>query len=85
MVCINLCIYCISQYVYYTYTHPSLPSSFPEIRGEVSQIVYLADKHLIAVDRNRVLLPPGHNRYFMWGFPDHSARIALVEGDRVNG
>ena len=59
---------------------PSLP---PEVRGEVNQIVYVGDRHLAAVERNRVLLPPSFNRYFIWGFPDCSARIALVEGDRV--
>jgi len=51
----------------------------------VSQIVYVADRTLVAVERNRLLLPPTFTCYFAWGFPDHSARIALVEGDRVRG
>jgi len=51
----------------------------------VSQIVYVADRTLVAVERNRLLLPPTFTRYFTWGYPDHSARIALVEGDRVRG
>ena len=51
----------------------------------MSQIVYVADRTLVAVERNRLLLPPTFTRYFTWGYPDHSARIALVEGDRVRG
>ena len=57
----------------------------PEIRSEVNQIVYVADRNLVAVEKNRLLLPPTYTRYFTWGFPDHSARISLVEGDRVRG
>ena len=51
----------------------------------MSQIVYVADRTLVAVERNQLLLPPTFTRYFTWGYPNHSARIALVEGDRVRG
>ena len=51
----------------------------------MNQIVYVADRTLVAVERNRLLLLPTFTRYFTWGYPDHSARIALVEGDRVRG
>ena len=66
---------------------PSLSLSLslsPEIRGEVSQMVSITDKIPIAVEKNKLLLPPHYNRYFMWGFPDYSARIATVEGDKVS-
>ena len=56
-----------------------------ELRTEVSQIVYVTDRNLVAVERNRLLIPPTFTRYFTWGYPDHSGRIALVEGDRVRG
>ena len=46
-------------------------------------MVCMSEKHLVAVERNKVLLPPGYSRYFMWGFPDRSARIAAVENDKV--
>lgn len=46
-------------------------------------MVSLGDKNPIAVEKNKLLLPPNFNRYFMWGFPDYSARIATVEGDKV--
>lgn len=61
-----------------------LSSLSPEIRGEVSQMVSVTDKIPIAVEKNKLLLPPHYNRYFMWGFPDYSARIATVEGDKVS-
>ena len=57
----------------------------PELWAEVSQIVYVADQILVAMERSRLLLPPTFTRYFTWGYPDHSARIALVERDRVRG
>ena len=62
----------------------SLSLSLSEIRGEVSQMVSISDKIPTAVEKNKLLLPPNYNRYFMWGFPDYSARIATVEGDKVS-
>ena len=47
-------------------------------------MVSVTDKVPIAVEKNKLLLPPHYNRYFMWGFPDYSARIATVEGDKVS-
>ena len=61
-----------------------LLSVSPEIRGEVNQMVSITDKIPTAVEKNKLLLPPNYNRYFMWGFPDYSARIATVEGDKVS-
>ena len=69
----------IESYMYFIY----YVLLSPEIRSEVNQIVYVADRNLVAVEKNRLLLHPTYTRYFTWGFPDHSARIALVEGDRV--
>ena len=64
---------------------PSLSVSLsPEIRGEVHHISLVADKYILALDRFKLPLPPLYSRYFMWGFPDHSARVALVEADRVS-
>jgi hypothetical protein len=47
-------------------------------------MVSISDKIPVAVEKNKLLLPPYYNRYFMWGFPDYSARIATVEGDKVS-
>lgn len=55
------------------------------IRGEVGQmIVTSSDKQLLVVEKRKLLLPPNYTRYFSWGYLDHSARIASVEGDKVS-
>ena len=54
-----------------------------EIRGEVHHISLVGDRTLLALDRNKLPLPPLYSRYFMWGFPDRSARVASVEADKV--
>ena len=38
----------------------------------------------MAVDKNKIFLPwANYKYYFVWGFPDHSARIASVDTDKV--
>ena len=54
-----------------------------EIRGEVHYMSLVGDRSLLVLDRNKLPLPPLYNRYFMWGFPDRSARVAFVEADKV--
>ncbi len=40
----------------------------------------------MAVNKNKIFLSWANYRYyFVWGFPDHSARIATVDNDRVRG
>lgn len=57
---------------------------YSELRGEVSQMICVFDNKVpTAVDRYKLLLPPNYTHYFIWGFPDHSARIANVETDKV--
>eukprot|EP00731_Ephydatia_muelleri_P004875 Em0002g1051a len=64
-----------------------MPTKDPILRvhGEVHQIMCLDKQHVVAVEKNRVLLPPTYNRYFAWGYPDRSARVAVMEkdGDKV--
>ena len=48
-------------------------------------IALVGDRTLLALDRNKLLLPPLYTRYFMWGFPDRSARVSSVEADKVRG
>ena len=57
------------------------------VHGEVHQIMCLDKQHVVAVEKNRVLLPPTYNRYFAWGYPDRSARVAVMEkdGEKVRG
>ncbi len=62
-----------------------LPPAPTEIRSEVAQMICVSDNKIpIAVDRYKLLLPPNYTHYFIWGFPDYSARTANVETDRVS-
>lgn len=60
------------------------PSLHPikELRGAVGQIIQ-QEKSLLAVEQNKVLIPPQFNRYIAWGFADHSIRIGPYESDRA--
>ncbi|CAI8023122.1 WD repeat and FYVE domain-containing protein 3 [Geodia barretti] len=71
--------------VFYKNLTQLMPSREPvkEIRGEVHHISLVGDRTLLALDRNKLPLPPLFSRYFMWGFPDRSARVASVEADKV--
>eukprot|EP00731_Ephydatia_muelleri_P004878 Em0002g1054a len=62
-----------------------LPTVTSGVHGEVHQIMCLDKQHVVAVEKNRVLLPPTYNRYFAWGYPDRSAHVAVMEkdGDKV--
>ena len=55
------------------------------INGEVGTIIVPpSDRQLLVLEKRRILLPGHYPRYFAWGYMDHSARIALVEGDKVS-
>lgn len=60
------------------------PSNHPvkELRGAVGQIIQ-QEKTLLAVEQNKVLIPPQFNRYVAWGFADHSLRIGPYESERA--
>lgn len=60
------------------------PSLHPikELKGAVGQIIQ-QEKTLLAVEQNKVLIPPTFNRYVAWGFADHSLRIGPYESDRA--
>lgn len=60
------------------------PSMQPikELKGAVGQIIQ-QEKTLLAVEQNKVLLPPLFNRYVAWGFADHSLRLGPYESDRA--
>ena len=49
-------------------------------------MVCVSDNRIpVAVDKYKLLLPPNYTHYFVWGFPDYSARTATVDADRVSG
>lgn len=61
---------------------PSL-SPIKELKGAVGQIIQAEKATLLAVEQNKVLIPPTYNRYVAWGFADHSLRIGAYESDRA--
>lgn len=53
-----------------------------ELRGMVGQIIH-NDKAVLAVEQNKVLIPPFYNKYLAWGFSDMSIRIGNYDSDKV--
>ena len=45
--------------------------------------IYQNDKYVLAVEQNKVLIPPTFNKYLAWGYSDLSVRIGNYESDRV--
>ncbi|KAL3875787.1 hypothetical protein ACJMK2_033704 [Sinanodonta woodiana] len=55
---------------------------FKELKGPVGQILH-SEKYLLAVDQNKVLIPPNYNKYLAWGFADLSIRIGNYESEKA--
>ena len=53
-----------------------------ELKGAVGQI-YPLDKVVLAVEQNKVLIPPVYSRYLAWGFADLSMRIGNYDSEKV--
>ncbi|XP_073949629.1 WD repeat and FYVE domain containing 3 bchs isoform X5 [Choristoneura fumiferana] len=53
-----------------------------EVKGPVGQILY-TDKAILAVEQNKVLMPPAYNKYVAWGFADHSLRVGNYDNDKA--
>lgn len=60
---------------------PSL-QPIKELKGPVGQILQ-PDKTVLAVEQNKVMMPPSYTRYIAWGFADHSLRIGIYDSDRA--
>lgn len=60
---------------------PSL-QPIKELKGPVGQILQ-SDKSVLAVEQNKVLVPPSYTKYIAWGFADHSLRLASYESDKA--
>ncbi|XP_054630463.1 WD repeat and FYVE domain-containing protein 3 isoform X3 [Dunckerocampus dactyliophorus] len=60
------------------------PSLAPvkELKEPVGQIV-CTDKGILAVEQNKVLVPPTWNKAFAWGYADLSCRLANYESDKA--
>lgn len=48
----------------------------------MGQIV-CTDKGILAVEQNKVLIPPAWNKTFSWGYADLSCRLGTYESDKV--
>ncbi|CAH2076588.1 unnamed protein product, partial [Iphiclides podalirius] len=53
-----------------------------EVKGPVGQILY-TEKAILAVEQNKVLMPPSYNKYVAWGFADHSLRVGNYDNERA--
>lgn len=53
-----------------------------ELKGPVGQILH-SDKNILAVEQNKVLVPPSYNKYVAWGFADHSLRVGNYDSDKA--
>ncbi|KAJ7327170.1 hypothetical protein JRQ81_016929 [Phrynocephalus forsythii] len=60
------------------------PSLAPvkELKELVGQIV-CTDKGILAVEQNKVLIPPTWNKTFAWGYADLSCRLGAYESDKA--
>lgn len=53
-----------------------------ELKEPVGQIV-CTDKGILAVEQNKVLIPPAWNKTFAWGYADLSCRLGTYESDKA--
>ncbi|KAL4623281.1 WD repeat and FYVE domain-containing protein 3-like isoform X1 [Arapaima gigas] len=60
---------------------PQTTASTCKLKEPVGQIV-CTDKGVLAVEQNKVLLPPTWSRTFAWGYADLSCRLANYESDK---
>ncbi|XP_078381850.1 WD repeat and FYVE domain-containing protein 3-like isoform X3 [Oculina patagonica] len=62
-----------------------VPSAQPvkELKGPVGQMIQTDNRGLLAVEKNKVLVPPHNNRYIAWGFGDLSMRTGFYETERI--
>ncbi|XP_052069301.1 WD repeat and FYVE domain-containing protein 3-like isoform X1 [Mytilus californianus] len=54
-----------------------------ELKGAVGQIFHHESKNVLAVEQNKVLIPPQYNKYLSWGFSDLSVRIGNYESEKA--
>ena len=54
-----------------------------ELKTAVGQIIH-TDRYVLAVEQNKVLVPPNYSRYLTWGFADLSLRVGPYESEKVS-
>lgn len=70
------------QYIRQAYLY-LFPPPGAELKEPVGQIV-CTDKGILAVEQNKVLVPPTWSKTFAWGYADLSCRLANYESDKVS-
>ncbi|XP_014261988.1 WD repeat and FYVE domain-containing protein 3 isoform X2 [Cimex lectularius] len=60
------------------------PSLHPikEVKGPVGQIIQW-ERNVLAVEQNKVLVPPNYSKYVAWGFADHTLRMGNYDSDKA--
>lgn len=56
-------------------------STFKDLKGPVGQIIQM-DKSVVAVEQNKLLIPPEYCRYIAWGHADRSLRLGLYDSEK---
>ena len=56
--------------------------AWTELKTAVGQIIH-TDRYVLAVEQNKVLVPPNYSRYLAWGFADLSLRVGPYESEKV--
>ncbi|KAK2144407.1 hypothetical protein LSH36_759g01035 [Paralvinella palmiformis] len=57
-------------------------SPIKELKSVVGQIIH-NERSVLAVEQNKVLIPPTYNKYLAWGFSDLSLRIGNYDSDKA--
>ncbi|XP_045427023.1 WD repeat and FYVE domain-containing protein 3 isoform X3 [Pipistrellus kuhlii] len=75
---------CTGDKIFFHHLDNLRPSLTPvkELKEPVGQIV-CTDKGILAVEQNKVLIPPTWNKTFAWGYSDLSCRLGTYESDKA--
>lgn len=57
-------------------------ATFKELRGPVGQVVQIDKNNIVAVEQNKLLIPPEYCRYIAWGHADRSLRLGLYDSEK---
>ena len=87
-VCVCVCVFfsqcCISRAHWHVCFWSSLDLCvWTELKTAVGQIIH-TDRYVLAVEQNKVLVPPNYSRYLAWGFADLSLRVGPYESEKVS-
>ena len=75
----EITFFCIAQTLYILC---DLHLRVAEVKNAVGQIIP-CDNKVLAVEQNKVLIPPAYNKYLAWGFSDMSMRIGNYDSEKV--